>query len=436
MENSIKLLTDSVLQVPFQNYQKDFTFIVNSERFETSSFAADLLSAKISNIHLSDPTINEFSINTETRGDFNKIIKLINFEVQQFSESDLPYLIEIIETLEINKVLIDNKSEEGELSLDNFFTRLKKHQSHPKFYSKQLEEDVSFFISHFHSLKDELLNQIKEGAYDIDMSVIEEVLRSPKLVVDTEDEVLEIVNELYESDVKYSILYEYVEFINVSVWCMKDFIDKFDIWYLSKGTWSSICNRLCEEVKRSETATGRRECQSRRFLIEIEPKNDEFDGIFNYLQTHGNIKDELDITYSSICDGDPFDLLQYEDKGNCFQTRNSPNSWICFEFKNHQVIPSDYIIRSFNGENCYHPKTWKFEGSTDKQNWIPLDSRTNNDKLRGASRVHLFHISSNERKDEGFKYLRLQQTGPNWCNNNDSFHYLLMNSIEFYGKII
>lgn len=436
MANSIKLQTDSILQVPLQNYQKDFTFIVNSERFETSTFAAELLSAQISKIHLSDPTINKFSLNTETQGDFNKIIKLINFEKQQFSEEDLPYITEIIETLEINKILIDIKSENEEISLDNFFSLLKKRQEHPKFYSRKLKDDVSFFISHFHDLQEDLLRKIKEGDFDIDFSIIEEVIRDPKLVLETEDELVEVVNELYKSDVKYSILYDYVEFINVSASCMKGFIEKFDFNDLDSRTWSSIAVRLGQEIVKDESVEGRHEYLSPRFLVEILPKNDEFDGIFNYLQTHGNIKDELSITYSSSYGEDPFVLLQYENKDNFFRTKNVPNSWFCFEFRNHQVIPTDYIIRSRSYENNFHPKTWKVEGSTDNKDWIPLDSQTNNDKLKGASRVHLFHISSSQYKNVPLKYIRLQQTGPNWLNNNDSDHEFKMNSIEFYGKII
>lgn len=434
MANSIKLQTDSILQVPLQNYQKDFTFIVNSERFETSTFAAELLSAQISKIHLSDPTINEYSINTETQGDFNKIIKLINFEKQQFSEDDLPYITEIIETLEISNVFIDIESENDELSLNNFFSHLKKHQDHPKIYNKKLQEDISFFISHFHELQEEFLSKIKEGNFDIDLCVIDEVLRDPKLELETEDELFEFVSDLYELDVKYSILYEYVEFVNVSCPCMKKFVEKFDFNDLDIRTWSSITNRLVQEIKKDESFKSRHEYLSPPFLIKIEPKNNEFDGIFNYLQTHGNIKNELAITYSSSVGNDSFGLLQYEDKNNFFETQNSPNSWICFEFKNHQVIPSDYIIRSYKGGEDYnHPKAWKIEGSTDKQKWIPLDSQTNNDEFKkGVSHVHLFHISNNEHNNEPFKYLRLQQTGQNWNNN----HYLLLNSIEFYGKII
>lgn len=86
MQNLIKLQTDSVLQIPFQNYEKDFSFIVNSSKFETSIFQVDLLSSTISKIHSTDPTVKEFIINTENTGDFNHILKLLNFEEENSRE--------------------------------------------------------------------------------------------------------------------------------------------------------------------------------------------------------------------------------------------------------------------------------------------------------------------------------------------------------------
>ena len=128
-----------------------------------------------------------------------------------------------------------------------------------------------------------------------------------------------------------------------------------------------------------------------KILVEIKPKNNEFDGIFKYLQTNSNIKDEINITYSSGNDN-PFYLLQY-DNNYYFNTNNSPNSWICFEFKNHRIIPTNYTIKSNGGDDHYHLKSWKLEGSDDKEKWFTLDSQTNNDCLKGKYRVHSFPIS-------------------------------------------
>lgn len=62
--------------------------------------------------------------------------------------------------------------------------------------------------------------------------------------------------------------------------------------------------------------------------------------------------------------------------------------------------------------------------------WEILDSQMNNDILNGVNRAHLFHVSKN--KGKPFKYVRIIETGSNWYGNN----HMIMNSIEFYGKII
>lgn len=166
----------------------------------------------------------------------------------------------------------------------------------------------------------------------------------------------------------------------------------------------------------------------------FQPKSDVFDGIFSFLQTYSNIKNEINITASSSLGGDLYNLLQYENKENCFYTTDAPNSWICFEFKNYKIIPSNYIIRSYNSNDHWHLKSWVIEGSNDNQSWIKLDEQQNNNFLKGAGRVHLFSISNNDFNQRKFKYIRIQQTGLNWFSSPTD--NLILNSIEFYGKII
>ena len=60
-----------------------------------------VLSPKISKIHLSDPTINKFSINTRTKGDFQNFLNLQNFEETSLNENDIPFYNELIEELGI-----------------------------------------------------------------------------------------------------------------------------------------------------------------------------------------------------------------------------------------------------------------------------------------------------------------------------------------------
>ena len=42
----------------------------------------------------------------------------------------------------------------------------------------------------------------------------------------------------------------------------------------------------------------------------------------------------------------PRSMFMYEDKGKHFVTKSIKGSWICFDFKDHRVIPTDYTLRS------------------------------------------------------------------------------------------
>ena len=65
-DNIYSLSFNNLYDFPFDKYEKDFTFILNGQRYKTSRFVADILSPNIREMHLSDPTIDEFTINTET----------------------------------------------------------------------------------------------------------------------------------------------------------------------------------------------------------------------------------------------------------------------------------------------------------------------------------------------------------------------------------
>lgn len=91
MKNKVLLQTDSLLHIPLDKYENDFTFIVNSDKYKTNSFIADLLSPIILSRHLIDPTLNSFTIATKTNGDFNMIINLLTFKEQEIDDENLQF---------------------------------------------------------------------------------------------------------------------------------------------------------------------------------------------------------------------------------------------------------------------------------------------------------------------------------------------------------
>ena len=47
-------------------------------------------------------------------------------------------------------------------------------------------------------------------------------------------------------------------------------------------------------------------------------------------------------------------------------SKDQPNNWLCFDFKEHRIIPTDYTIKSYHVEKNYRsPKSWAIEVSND-----------------------------------------------------------------------
>lgn len=430
--SKIQLNPSSILKIPLHTYAKDFTFIVNGEEFKTSRVISELISSKVCKIHQQDPTIDEYVINTQHRGDFSEILQLSEFKEIQISEERLDFFIEVIEELGNETFEIDEicKTKETKIDKENVIDNIKKHERFKHFYYKILEREIEFASSHFF----ELFEHKKEEISGLNIDTIYDILDNEQLVLESEDQLIEIINELYLKDRKYSILYETVRFENLTSESIKEFIQIFDYNEMSKTTWYRLSIRLQEEINNKNLTK-----ENKRYAkkgISFSPKNNnEISGIINYLRTQNNnqIENEINITVSSFGDSSernqPKTVILYENKNNYYYSKNNPNEWLCIEFKNHQIIPTDYTIRSlpFNS-NDIHLKNWILEGSTDNKTWHTLDEKTNFSELNGNNYVHTFHINNTNK----YRFLRIKETGLNWRNDN----YLSFNCIEFYGNLI
>lgn len=171
-----------------------------------------------------------------------------------------------------------------------------------------------------------------------------------------------------------------------------------------------------EKVKKQEINEG----------LRFEYKNQDFDGIFNYLKNKSDLNNEVNMSYSSINNGRSMNIFNYNSSDR-FGSDNFENSWLRIELKNHQIIPTNYTIKT---SSMRQPKNWVIEGSNDCSNWEIIDKNQNCSLMNGNSVTHTFNIDESHHKK--FKYLQIRQTGPNWENTN----YLMIESIEFYGFLI
>ena len=257
-----------------------------------------------------------------------------------------------------------------------------------------------------------------------------------------EDQLLNFINDLYLNDVKYSIFYESVLFKNVTSNSMIEFISIFDLNDISNQIWQQISSRLIEEIEkktkseiteRYKTSNCVKEKSSGKLFTPTN--NESFSGIIDYLKKQSNyqIKNEIDFTCSSCCNPNsyqPINVTMFNNKNKYFLSNDSQNSWICFCFKNHRVIPSHYTIRTFGLDSNSHPKSWTIEGSNDKNSWENLDIQNESPYLQKGWVTHTFNI--NESSSNSYEFIRMRLTGKTTCND----YRLLIDSFEIYGTLI
>ena len=425
--SKIQLKASCVLNVPLQTYDNDFTFLVNGKEFKTSRLISDLLSPKICQMHINDPTFNTFVITTKQNGEFSHILNLINFDEQDIPEKELPFILEVLKILCNESIELKNSEQIESITNDNVFNLIHEHEKYDIFYSKQISEEIDFISSHFFELIENHEKELKELSIDI----LIDILNNQNLQLCDEDQLIKFINKLNSKSCDYSQLYEFVIFSNVSSEEMSEFVSVFDYDNISKDIWSSISKRLIQKVECSVENLGRYKTRRKQFLYN---ENNPFSGILNHLKNEsgGKIENKVNISASSIYgERFPSNVVLYDDKSKFFNSQNIENSWICFDFKENRIAPTDYTIRSTNSsENSSHPKNWVIEVSDDNINWLTIDEQKNCSYLNGKLHVHNFKIDNKNMK--AYRYIRLRQKGVEWSDR----HILYFESIEFYGFLI
>ena len=444
MSETIKmqLKQSYIMHIPIQNYGNDFTFMVNEKKFKTNRLTSDLLSPKIAKMHLIDPTFEFFTIKTKNHGDFAHILNLINFEQNDIPENELPFIAEVIEILELDSFEFTPKMEGRKITIDKVFNEIQNLEKNSEFSSQNFEEKIDFISFNFYILCEEY----EEYFANLKISTFYKILSNDQLRLENEDQLLNFINKLYSKNSMYSILYEKVMFTNVSSKYMNEFVELFDFNDISSQTWINLCMRLANslEIKKIESCNKRYNTIHTNEIYQIQKtlfkydKNNDFSGIFNFLRkkSNENIEKEINVTSSSIHgnfeENLPKNVVLFENQSKRFISANEPNSWLCFDFKDHQVILTEYTIKTscLFEKNMRHPRSWVIEGSNDNNSWEILDEQKDCSEINGKSITHTFSINNQELKK--FKMIRLRATGPNWDGSN----HLFIESFEIYGRYL
>lgn len=142
------------------------------------------------------------------------------------------------------------------------------------------------------------------------------------------------------------------------------------------------------------------------------------------------------VTTSSIGYGSVENVVGMERGDFCSQ--NLPNSWVCVELPLACTLQlSAYTIShdKFNAE-AHFLRHWELQGLDPvTRAWVPIFEHKNDLTLHQECLQGAWHVSEDPKREgpscRRFGAFRLLQIGPNSHGN----HYLMMSSIELYGKV-
>jgi hypothetical protein len=109
-----------------------------------------------------------------------------------------------------------------------------------------------------------------------------------------------------------------------------------------------------------------------------------------------------------------------------FQSKDEPGQWVCWDFRDLRVRPTNYTIRSMG------LKSWVIEGSVDGKNWTEIDRQTDNEKFKLAcgSFTGTFPVS----KTVECRFIRLTQIERYKYRLSGQYELELW-AIEFFGTL-
>ena len=416
-----KIGIDNINRIAFDKFEKDFSFIVNGKVYRTSSVVANVLSPRISDIFKQNINLSFYRISTKCKADFNRIIQYGEMRSIKIKKKEIQYFRNIMKLLgNSNEVFRLSKEIQDDISFENVFERIQIKKE----LEMSFDDEIAFISKNLHYFHTNYPQQI----FSLDFDTLERILSNIQLRVSEEDELFDIILQLYLKSKDYAPLFSYVIFMNLSTQSLRKFGQHFDINDLNISIWKSVFNRLEQDI------TVKSKLKHYKLYKEF----------FNNRYMHYSYESNIIQCLSERCQGNVYKqkLVQItpsstasfvdqienlvEQNENYFGTKNLENSWIQFDFKEKKVLIDYYTLQTYNSQEFHgHIKNWILEVSNDGEYFQEIDRHENCFNLNGPLKTSTFEALCLT----PHRFVRLRQTGENCFGD----HFLNLANIEFSG---
>lgn len=428
----------------FEPGEPDFEIVFGESNVTRVHAAiAEFLSPRISRLRKIDRSTSRYVVNRKEAASvkcqkaFEALLETVLTAQAIHVDSDnfesLFWLALEFENTELSSLLL-NMYDMSSITIEDVVHLLRFGDGLPSHLKPRFDDMVQLAASHFYEISPALFESL-----DIDTATL--LLSHPSLKVDDEDSVYDFIASKIQHDPSFSSLFEFVYFEYLSASRIEAFADLLTgglLPSINASIWSRVRRRL---VLTPSTGSSKRCASGQMFRYD---ESSPLTGILAYLTNkyNGNVHDMgvVNITSSSIFDGDwmyhPKNAADFE-SDSCFFSRDEPNTWICYDFGDNQVIPTSYTLKSSSTVESgdHNLKSWVIEVSNDGEEWTIIDSREDNDDLDGTGATHNFSITPG-RVEQASRFIRLRETGPNHCADGEQWYFVLIEGFEIFGRFL
>ena len=427
---NLTLTWGGICNVNWDHADTYFQFTCQDRVCRVHSVLAEFLAPRIASLRMSDPSCSSYAFRNDSPELFTALETIVtNLHRRtpvQVGPSNFLVLLQLAQELgnnELLSTLIAMLNFES-LTLDTLVLLFQTGIDLGAAFTGRFGNLRDYIASNFYKIQNETLRNLS-------LETATTLLSSPSLKIKDEDSLYDFVRHRSAEDANFMSLFEFVYFEYLSV----DRIENF-AWFsdnaiffesINSSIWRRICLRLIRDTKL---------LKSRR-SVEVEfcyNESDPLGGVFRYLtdQCGGNVHDRgvVNVTASGIYDKNyPKNAVDLG-TDSVFQSMRQNNGWICFDMGNLRVKPTSYSIRSHEyGPGYAHLKSWVLQVSNDGATWQEVDRQTNNPAMNNKHVIRNFRVANVP--SDGFRFVRLQQTGPNHQNDN----FMIFSSFEIFGTL-
>ena len=421
MTQKVLLSAAGMQNAAVKMHDNNFTFIVGDHKYYCNSFFADFISPKVAQLHISDPLADTFVIKSkDAKHEFQLVMDIMYGKKVILSQENQKYLLKISKKLGNSELYnqfetkIEDKDKPEEIDFNEIFELIRVKYK----YQLDYQHEIDIIAKYFYFLD-------KKYFTDVPFTVMERILNSPKLVIDTEKQLFGIICELIDhSGPEYAKLLTNLVYENIEKESIVNLISKLKGTEVDGALWEAICKRLVLDVPDPHDYS--------RYRKTIDTlnynKEKHFNGIFAFLTQlcKGNPAESL-VAVSALREHNSTkcDKLFSNEKVSWGLTEVTDN-YLLFDFKLALVKVTGYEIRSGTNSHWDNPQSWVIEVSNDKSAWTVIDNKVNNTEMGGNEKIHYWKI---EEATTPSRYVR-------WRLTKNGTGGLYCKQWELYGDYI